>query len=126
LCRHTSLDVTDYASLLRLAGDYRVSELEVRAEDWIEGCTLAELKLRDEGVMVLGLTRDDGRYVGTPGGTTKIRAGDVLVLYGREETIEWLDQRPKGEGGDRDHDQAVSENRAVKEREAEDDESSQS
>ncbi|MEQ9552432.1 MAG: hypothetical protein RIM23_22825 [Coleofasciculus sp. G3-WIS-01] len=34
---------------------------------------LAELGLRQEGVVVLGIQRENGRYVGAPKGNTHIR-----------------------------------------------------
>jgi Trk K+ transport system NAD-binding subunit len=47
----------DYAALLDVAGDYAVLELAVRTGEWIEGRTLRELGLRDEGIAVLGIQR---------------------------------------------------------------------
>jgi hypothetical protein len=35
LKRYTALDVKDYASLLRLTGEYRVTELQVQPQDWL-------------------------------------------------------------------------------------------
>ena len=68
LKRYTHLDVKDYASLMHLAGDYRLVELQVQAEDWIAGKTLAGAELRDEGIVVLGIQRANGTYVGAPQG----------------------------------------------------------
>ncbi len=119
--RYTSLKVKDYASLLHLSGDYEVSELEVREGSWLEGKALRELNLLEEGVVVLGVKRSTGRYLGTPGGATEVRAGDVLLLYGREESIDWLQGRLKGTQGDREHEKAVSEQEAVKQREERED-----
>lgn len=57
LRRFTDLDVRDYASLLRLTGDYAVQELHVQAGDWLADRSLDELRLSDEGVLVLGIRR---------------------------------------------------------------------
>ena len=51
----------------------------------MEGRRLADLKLSDEGLTVLGIHLPDGSYLGVPRGETTIRAGDRLVLYGRDE-----------------------------------------
>lgn len=42
---------------------------------------------------MLGLTRADGQYIGAPTGTTLIKSGGILVIYGREEGISALDRR---------------------------------
>ncbi|MBA2882641.1 hypothetical protein HNR65_002995 [Desulfosalsimonas propionicica] len=107
LKRFTTLDVRDYASLLHLAGDYRLAELLVNPEDWLAGKTMIEARLKDEGVIVLGIERNDGTFTGIPEGQTKIRAGDVLVLYGRTGSLQDLDERRKGIQGDIRHHQAT-------------------
>ena len=67
LWRWTSLDVRDYANLLHLCGeDYGVAEIMVEPQDWLAGRRLGELSLPEEGVLVLGVQRDDGSYTGAP------------------------------------------------------------
>jgi uncharacterized protein with PhoU and TrkA domain len=75
----------------------------VNRSDWLAGRTLGDLGLRDEGVVVLGLTRRDGRYLGAPTGATEVREGDVLIVYGRAENLRDLDERLSGPAGDRRH-----------------------
>ena len=103
LRRFTNLDVRDYNSLLHLQSGYVVVQLSVHIDDWISGMTLQEANLSSEGVLVLGLTRQDDQYVGSPNGNTRIEAGDVLTLYGPEDRLEELDLRKKGYEGDRAH-----------------------
>jgi uncharacterized protein with PhoU and TrkA domain len=107
------LQVQDLVSLLKLSGDYRIIDLQVRAEDWLANRRLSELKLRDEGIAVLGITRQSGKYIGTPNGSTKILPKDTLVLYGRVSGLRNLDQRQAGIGGDRQHDEASTEQQHV-------------
>jgi hypothetical protein len=102
LRRWGNLHQRDQTALLRLARGWLVAELAVAPEDWIAGRTLAEMDLPHEGVLVLGIERTDGRYVGAPKGSARIHPGDVLVLYGSEEVLEALDTRPRGEAGDQD------------------------
>jgi TrkA-C domain len=109
LQRWSDLDVRDWSGLLQLEGGYTVAELEVEEQDWIAGRTLAELTLRDEGIVVLGVHRRGGGYVGAPDGDNVIRAGDVLTVYGREDRVEEIDRRAHDEQGDRAHEQAVAE-----------------
>jgi len=113
LKRHTDLNVTDYASLLHLTGEYRLAELRVEKDDWIDGLTLAEARLRDEGINVLGIKRADGTFLGNPTGETRAHNRDSLVLYGRIEAIGELDRREKGFRGDIEHREAIKEQQEV-------------
>jgi len=107
LHRWTRLDVRDYFSLLHLSGEYRVMELTVDPEDWLANRELRELGLRQEGLVVLGIRRQRGRYVGAPKGKTRIRPHDTLILYGRMPLLNELEQRRSGPAGEAAHQQAV-------------------
>jgi hypothetical protein len=113
LRRYTRLDVKDYVSVMHLAGDYRVVELEVEPGDWLAHRTLRASSLADEGILVLGIERPDGAYIGAPRGATQIRPKDRLVVYGRTPVLEELDQRRKDWSGDRRHETAVAEQQAI-------------
>ncbi len=117
LKRWTNLEVRDYAGLLHLTGDYIVAEMQVGSKDWISGRPLRDLKLRDEGIVVLGIERTEGAYLGVPRGDAVINGGDTLVLYGRKQIIEGLDSRREGPSGNWQHVQAVEEQIHVKEEE---------
>jgi len=119
LARWTTLDVRDYPALLNLSGGYKVAELQVKPGDWLAGKTLAEMRLRDEGVLVLGIQRADGTYIGAPRGWTEVRPGDTLILYGRAELLSELDRRCSGAEGDRAHAAAVAAQQELLERESE-------
>jgi TrkA-C domain len=108
LLRARGLDVRDYATLLDLEGDYAVNELTVEPEDWISGRTLGEVRLRDEGIVVLGIHRAGGGFVGVPHKHTRIEPGDTLVLYGLARRLHELDERPSGAAGDQAHAAAVA------------------
>ena len=110
--RSRGLDARDYARLLDLSGDYAVAELKVQPGDWVAGRTLADLRLRDEGLVVLGIHRDGG-YVGVPDPHARVEDGDTLVLYGRTGRVAELDDRRRGASGDRAHEQARAEQRRV-------------
>ena len=109
LKRWTHLDVRDYQGLLQLSSGYTVSEVKVEADDWVAGKNLAQIRLGDEGVQVLGIRRADGPYIGAPTGTTVIRQGDTLVLYGRIEQLAELDRRHADATGDVVHAKRVEE-----------------
>jgi hypothetical protein len=107
--RWRGYDVRDYGRLLALQADWAVSELVVEPDDWIAGRTLAELRLRDEDIDVLGIQKPNGEYIGVPHGQRQVEPGDVLVLYSTEERLEELDERKHGRAGDEAHRQAADE-----------------
>ncbi|MGI8632733.1 MAG: TrkA C-terminal domain-containing protein [Solirubrobacterales bacterium] len=115
LLREQGIESRDYATLLALAGEYEVAELRVRPGDWIANRTLRELRLHDEGIVVLGIHRTDGSYLGIPKGDTLILAEDTLMLYGREEQVMELDHRNRGRSGDLAHVEATEEQHQVEE-----------
>jgi hypothetical protein len=98
--------VRDYGRLLALQGDWAVSELVVEQDDWIAGHTLAELKLRDERIDILGIQRAHGEYIGVPHGQHQVEPGDVLLLYSTEDRLAELDVRKRGAAGDEAHREA--------------------
>ena len=87
---------------------YSIHELYVRSGDWMADRKLMDLKLPDEGVLVLGIVRDHDTFLGTPRGETEVKAEDTLILYGRNDDIASLDQRRKGPGGNIEHAEAVA------------------
>ncbi|MEE4376504.1 MAG: TrkA C-terminal domain-containing protein [Candidatus Competibacteraceae bacterium] len=113
LQRYTQLEVADYASLMHLAGEYRIVELYIEQGDWLANKTLGELNLRAEGVMVLGITRSNGRYLGVPKATTKIVPADTLIVYGRISSLEALDNRRDDWHGQQQHKAAIDKNKQV-------------
>ena len=112
-----SLRIQDFAKLLHLAGDYQVTELQVRADDWLAGRTLADLGLRQEGIMVLGVTRGSGDYLGAPDGKTEIKGDDVLILYGRAAVMRDLDERKHGFKGNMAHHQRILDQKKIERQE---------
>ena len=117
LKKYTNLNVRDYESLLHLSGEYRVSEMYVDPQDWICDRRLAELQLRDEGIIVLGVVRTDGSYIGAPDGSTTVHSNDSLLLYGRAAAMENLDARRRGSVGEVEHRKMVHEQSEVSEEE---------
>lgn len=113
LRRWTDVPNRDLSGLLQLSGDYAVQELAVKPGDWLAGRPLGELGLRDEGVVVLVVTRPDGTYLAAPDGQTVIGAGDNLVVYGRSARLHELDQRRAGDQGARAHEVAVADQRRL-------------
>lgn len=108
LARFTDLDLRDYAALLHVSGAYEVKEMLAAPGSWMTGRKLGELRLRDEGLLVLGIVRSDGSYLGVPTKHTRIEAGDTIILYGRDGRFAELTSRRVGPGGDEAHARAAA------------------
>jgi hypothetical protein len=113
LARWTDIDVRDYVHLLQLTREYAVTELQVRPGDWLAGRSLTDLDLPQEGILILGIQRADGRFLGAPRGGAVIHPYDTLVMYGRSAVLAELDERPDDPLGDRAHEEAVAQHRQV-------------
>lgn len=87
LSRSGVVRAMDYETLLRARDGYCVSEYEIDPRHPLVGRTLEGVGLGHRGVLVLGIFRSDGSYVGAPDRTTRIHAGDVLTVYGKEAAI---------------------------------------
>jgi hypothetical protein len=113
LMRYTQLELRDYADLLQLSGEYGITELTVKPGGWLAHQTLGETQLREEGILVLGIKRNNNSYIGAPNSTTKLLPHDTLVIYGRDNSIQNLNMRGKNKIGDLNHDQAVKDQEKV-------------
>lgn len=77
----------DYEVLLHVQEGYSVSEVEL-----VEGHPYAGLELRqsrpsDAGIVVLGIHRKDGTFVGAPDKTQLLHPGDVVMVYGSDVAV---------------------------------------
>lgn len=118
LTRLSEDDVRDYAQLLHVSEDYSVRETVVGEDTWLANQELRDLDLPREGVLVLGVRREGGAYVGAPGPGTQLCPGDVAVLYGHDDTLTELDDRPQGSEGESEHDRSVGRHSRQQAREA--------
>ena len=126
LRKYTSLEVRDYANLMHLSGAYGINELAVEKGDWLADKPLSQLKLTHEGVVVLGVQRGDGSYLGAPEAATTAHVGDTMIVYGRVERLKELDGRRADRAGVLKHVEAVVDQRVrvleEREEDAEDEE----
>jgi len=112
LKKWTRLDVQDYVAILHLQNEFAVWEMKVERNGWLAGKSLIEAGLSREGVLILGIQRKNGVYIGAPQGISRIYEGDVLVMYGHMPRLEELDQRQTGGPGDQAHLNAIVEHQA--------------
>ena len=111
LARWTKLEVKDYAQLLEIDRGYSIAQIEVHEGEWLCNKELHDLALNREGVLVLGIQRRKGPYLGTPKGESKLGPGDVLTCYGRVDVLENLSRRQSGGKGDDQHQEAAEKHR---------------
>jgi hypothetical protein len=111
----------DYARLLRIRRGFTISEIDVEDGDWLQGRALDEARPGDEGVMVLGIERSDGAYLGVPSPKTRIEAGDRLTVYGEEDALRALAERRETPESGEEHEEAVQEARHRRARETRED-----
>jgi len=79
--------VVDYDYLLNLQDGFCVYDGEIgNSHPWI-GMALWEVSPADQGIIVLGIYRNDGEFVGAPNKDSVVRPGDVLMVYGRSEDV---------------------------------------
>ncbi len=113
LKRWARLEVKDYYALLHLSGDYTIMEMDIEEDDWVAEKSLKELDLPEEGILVLGIRRKDGTFIGAPRGNNHIYPGDTVVVYGNRDILLSLEERRKGREGDKKHIEAVKKQREI-------------
>lgn len=93
LKRYTDIEIQDYAAILHLKDDFKISEKLIGEHDWMANKTLSALNLRSEGLIVLGIDRKGSDYVGSPNGNALIMPKDVITVYGKSEVIRSVFER---------------------------------
>lgn len=77
----------EYEVLIRAQDGFTIAEYVIDSAHPLAGKSLGEIRLRNQGVVVLGIARSDGTYIGVPHGEAVLHAGDTLTVYGRESNI---------------------------------------
>lgn len=85
----------DYELLLHARDGYCVSEIEMIEENPFSGKTIAETRPADLGLIILGIEKKGGEYLGAPGPQDVIGVGDVLTIYGHEKDVRRVALREK-------------------------------
>ena len=78
----------DYELLLNVEHGYCVSDFKIGVKHPFEGKALYESRPNDQGIVVLGITKPNGTFLGTPGKDVVLEAGDTLMVYGSEEAVD--------------------------------------
>jgi len=75
----------DYDVILNVRGGFAVTEVEILDGHPFAGRHLKESRPSDHGIIVLGVQRRDGSFVGAPDKEARLEVGDVAMIYGSDE-----------------------------------------
>lgn len=98
LKRWTTMRIFDYEQLLGFNEGYTIARITVRSDSWLSERRLSELRLDQEGVLVLAIYRKihgKEKFIGGPTGDTVIKSQDVLICYSRQDISKALAEKPK-------------------------------
>ena len=78
----------DYELLLNVRHGYCISDFKVAKDHPFAGKALFESRPNDQGIVILGVTRADGNFIGTPSKDEVLDEGDTVMVYGSEEAVD--------------------------------------
>ncbi len=88
LSRFTPLHIHDYYKLLEIERGFGIISFKVGEGSPLARKSLGELRLLEQGILVLGIHRADGDYLGAPHGGDRIQVGDRIICYGELDRLE--------------------------------------
>lgn len=112
LNKYTDIRPKNFSRMMTVMEDYEVTEIEASENEWLKGKTLADLHLTDEGLLVLGIVRDDNKYIGVPRGRYEVEPTDRLIVYGKSERVAALSKRADAIAGKQSHRASVESHEA--------------
>lgn len=77
----------DYDVLLKVKEGFSVVEVELEEGHPFVNVSLGESRPADRGIVILGLHRGDGGFIGTPKREEVLRCGDILMVYGSDPDV---------------------------------------
>ncbi len=86
LVEHVRFGDPDVRQRLSLARGFSVTEFTVSPDSGLSNCKIADSGLRERDIIVLSITRS-GQTHAVPKGDDIIHSGDVLLCYGRKDTL---------------------------------------
>jgi len=81
----------NFGSLYKLADDYHIYDFYVRSGGWLEGKKASDDLLQQKGIIILGIEKPDGTYVGAVTPDTVFQENDLLIVYGNVHSVKFLD-----------------------------------
>ncbi len=99
LKKWTTLPIFDYEQLLGFSEGYTISRITIRDDSWLKDKKLSQLRLEQEGMLVLGIYRKlDGKekFIGGLTGDAMIKSGDVLICFSHQDVSKAICDKIKG------------------------------
>lgn len=103
LKRYTDIDIQDFAAILHLKDDFKISEKLIDHGSWMVNKTIRDLNLKHEGLIILGVDRRGTGYLGSPNGDVMILPMDVITVYGKSEVIVSVFKRKRDFSAELEH-----------------------
>lgn len=95
LCQYTNFFMRDYMAIHKLNGQYQISEYFVMDRSKAEGNVVSEVFSPQSKLLLLGIEKNNGKYIGHPGPDWRIETGDKLIIYGEAGKIREFDSDRK-------------------------------
>ena len=86
--KSTAVRSMDYEPLLKVESGYCIAEFEVLEGNTLAGRTIAESHPTDIGIVILGISKAEGEFLGAPGPKDRIEIGNAVTVYGHEDAID--------------------------------------
>lgn len=86
IVEHLRFDDLDIRQRLGLARGFQVAEFTVGPDSGLAGKSIGDCNLRERDIIVLSINRA-GQVIAAPKGDDMIQAGDLLLCYGRKNTL---------------------------------------
>ena len=80
----------EYVLLLNVESGYCISVFRVGAGHLFAGKALYESRPHDYGLVILGIRRHGGEFIGAPGKDDIIGEGDTVMVYGKQDSVDKL------------------------------------
>lgn len=77
----------DYEVLLHVDEGFSVSEVELEEDHPFAGKALRDSRPGDRGIVVLGIHRSEGDFIGAPDREQRLLSGDVVMVYGSDTNV---------------------------------------
>ncbi|MEM9413322.1 MAG: NAD-binding protein, partial [Planctomycetota bacterium] len=93
ISRPTAADLIDlFAEASEL--EMELDEITVKSDDFLSGKAVKESNIKEEyGLLLVGIKKPDGAMLFNPAATYKFESKDVLLVMGRTDEIQRLQQR---------------------------------
>ena len=109
--KYADIRPRSFARIATVMNDHEVTEIEIGENEWLKESRLSDLKLPAEGVLVLGVVREDESFIGVPPGSYVIESSDRLIVFGRTDQVRALAERDGQLEGREAHRESVEKHR---------------